>query len=131
DMAPVRDPAHARTGAQRRAGTVAGRPAPGRGPRAVGGVSTYALKSVFAPASVALVGASPRERSLGRLVLRQLLDGGFAGPVGLVTPRYASIEGVAAVRRLEALPFAPELVIIASPPADVAAAAAAAAERGA
>lgn len=94
-------------------------------------MSTYALKSVFAPASVALVGASPRERSLGRLVLRQLLDGGFAGPVGLVNPRYASIEGVAAVRRLEALPFAPELVIIASPPADVAAAAAAAAERGA
>jgi acetyltransferase len=94
-------------------------------------VSTYALKSVFSPASIALVGASPRERSLGRLVLRQLLDGGFAGPVGLVNPRYPAIEGVAAVPGMEALPFVPELVIIASPPADVPAIAAAAADRGA
>src|SRR3546814_3053360 len=51
-------------------------------------MSTYALGSVFSPTSVAVVGASPRERSLGRLVLRQLREGGFAGPVGLVNPNY-------------------------------------------
>src|SRR5690606_18837974 len=44
------------------------------GPLSMG---TYALGSVFSPASVALVGGSPRERSLGRLVLRQLVEGGF------------------------------------------------------
>ncbi len=94
-------------------------------------MSTYALKSVFAPASVALVGASPRERSLGRLVLRQLREGGFAGPIGLVNPRYREIDGMATAPRLDALGFAPELVVVAAPPEDVAGVAAAAADRGA
>ncbi|ASR42876.1 GNAT family N-acetyltransferase [Xanthomonas citri pv. mangiferaeindicae] len=94
-------------------------------------MSIYALESVFRPASVAVVGASPRPRSLGRLVLQQLRDGGFTGPIGLVNPRHAQIDGVDAVTTLEALPFAPELVIIAAPPADVADVARAAADRGA
>ncbi|HVI58020.1 MAG TPA: acetate--CoA ligase family protein [Luteimonas sp.] len=94
-------------------------------------MSTYALKSVFAPASVAVVGASPRERSLGRLVLRQLREGGFAGPVGLVNPHYREIDGMAAAPRLDALGFAPELVVVAAPPQDVAGVAADAADCGA
>lgn len=93
-------------------------------------MSTYALQSVFQPASVALVGASPRARSLGRLVLRQLREGGFAGPIGVVNPRHASIDGLATHPTLAALPFAPELVIVAAPPADVAGVVAAAADRG-
>src|SRR3546814_10593997 len=75
-------------------------------------MSTYALGSVFSPTSVAVVGASPRERSLGRLVLRQLREGGFAGPVGLVNPNYREIDGMASAPRLDALGFAPELVVI-------------------
>src|SRR5690606_16304083 len=94
-------------------------------------MSTYALGSVFSPTSVAVVGASPRERSLGRLVLRQLREGGFAGPVGLVNPNYREIDGMASASRLDALGFAPELVVIAAPPRDVAAVAAAAADSGA
>lgn len=94
-------------------------------------MSTYALKSVFAPASVAVVGASPRERSLGRLVLRQIRGGGFEGPVGLVNPHYREIDGVAAAPRLDALGFAPELVVIAAPPQDVPVVAGAAADVGA
>src|SRR3546814_10861473 len=81
-------------------------------------MSTYALGSVFSPTSVAVVGASPRERSLGRLVLRQLREGGFAGPVGLVNPNYREIDGMASAPRLDALGFAPELVVIAAPPRD-------------
>ena len=94
-------------------------------------MSTYALQSVFHPASVALVGASPRPRSLGRLVLQQLREGGFAGPIGLVNPRHAVIDGVKAVRSFDALAFVPELVVIAVPPADVATVAEAAARKGA
>ncbi|MCD9030052.1 bifunctional acetate--CoA ligase family protein/GNAT family N-acetyltransferase [Luteimonas sp. BDR2-5] len=94
-------------------------------------MSLYALDSVFRPASVAVVGASPRPRSLGRLVLQQLREGGFAGRIGLVNPRHAEIDGLAAVKSLQALPFAPELVVIAAPPADVAGVAAAAADKGA
>ncbi|WP_394002140.1 bifunctional acetate--CoA ligase family protein/GNAT family N-acetyltransferase [Luteimonas sp. WGS1318] len=94
-------------------------------------MSIYALESVFRPRSVAVVGASPRARSLGRLVLQQLRDGGFTGPIGLVNPRYRQIDGIDAVARLADLPFVPELVVIAAPPADVADVARAAAERGA
>ena len=94
-------------------------------------MSTYALQSVFHPASVVVVGASPRPRSLGRLVLQQLRSGGFAGPIGLVNPRHASIDGVEASATIDALPFVPELVVIAVPPADVVGVAEAAARKGA
>lgn len=94
-------------------------------------MSTYALESVFHPTSVAVVGASPRPRSLGRLVLQQLRHGKFPGQVGLVNPRYDAIDRLEAVRSFDGLPFIPELVVIAVPPADVAGVAAAAARKGA
>ena len=58
-------------------------------------MSTYALDAVFRPESVAVVGASPRERSVGRAVVRNLREAGFAGPVGLVNPKHRRIDGVA------------------------------------
>lgn len=78
-------------------------------------MSLYALDAVFRPRSVALVGASPRERSVGRAILRNLREAGFDGPMGVVNPRHASIEGVASVARLAALPFRPDLVVVSSP----------------
>ncbi len=94
-------------------------------------MGTYALGSVFSPASLAMVGSSPRERSLGRLVLRQIIDGGFPGRIGVVNRRYPSIEGVATAARLGELGFAPELVVISTPPASVPRAVASAADAGA
>ena len=61
-------------------------------------MSTYRLDKLFAPRSVAVVGASPRATSLGRAVLRNLRDGGFPGSIGLVNPHYAEIEGIRAVQ---------------------------------
>ena len=82
-------------------------------------MSIYALDAVFHPGAVALVGASPRERSVGRTILRNLRDAGFAGPLGVVNPRHAFIEGMATVARLDALPFRPDLVVVSSPPATI------------
>ena len=82
-------------------------------------MSTYALEAVFRPRSVAVVGASPRERSVGRAVVRNLREAGFAGPVGLVNPKYRQIEGTPAVARLADLPFRPELVVVTTPAATV------------
>jgi len=78
-------------------------------------MSTYALEAVFRPKSVAVVGASPREHSVGRAVVRNLREGGFAGPVGLVNPKHRQIEGLPAVARLADLPFKPELVVVSTP----------------
>ena len=59
-------------------------------------MSTYRLDALMAPKSIAVVGASPRERSLGRIALRNLREGGFAGPIHLVNPRHPEIDGVKA-----------------------------------
>ncbi|MEK9285232.1 MULTISPECIES: bifunctional acetate--CoA ligase family protein/GNAT family N-acetyltransferase [unclassified Bradyrhizobium] len=82
-------------------------------------MSTYRLKNLLSPRSVALVGASPRRASVGRAVLENIGKGQFKGQFGLVNPRYAEIDGVAAVDSLAKLPFVPELVVITAPASNV------------
>src|SRR5580704_18145554 len=94
-------------------------------------MSTYRLETLFAPRSVAVVGASPRQTSTGRAVLENLLGSGFPGAIHLVNPRYDEIAGVRAVKSYDALPETPDVVAIAVPPAAVPDAVAAAARKGA
>ncbi|WP_407179350.1 GNAT family N-acetyltransferase [Bradyrhizobium sp. STM 3562] len=79
-------------------------------------MSTYRLKELLSPRSVALVGASPRRNSIGRAILGNVLKAKFAGQFGLVNRSYAEIDGISAVRRLDQLSFAPELVVLTAPP---------------
>jgi len=58
-------------------------------------MSTYRLKSVFAPQSIAIIGGSPRERSAGRAVVRNLKASGFPGQIAWVNTRYDQIDGMA------------------------------------
>ena len=78
-------------------------------------MSTYRLKNLLAPGSVALVGASPRQGSVGRAILNNIGKAKFTGEFGLVNPRYSEIDGIEAVGSLAKLPFAPELVVITAP----------------
>jgi acetyltransferase len=78
-------------------------------------MSTYRLKNLLSPRSVALVGASPRRTSVGRAILGNIGKANFKGQFGLVNTHYAEIEGVATVGSLGKLPFVPELVVIAAP----------------
>src|SRR5215468_1357307 len=94
-------------------------------------MSTYRLDKLFSPRSVAVVGASPRDTSPGRAVLRNLRAAGFEGSVSLVNPRYGEIEGVKAVKSIQELRHAPDLLIIATPPQSVPGIVAAAGEKGA
>lgn len=82
-------------------------------------MSTWRLDSVFAPASIAVVGGSPRARSAGRAVMRNLRASGYAGRIGWVTPRHREIDGIATVRRLRELGWVPELAVITAPAAVV------------
>ncbi|MCL7714666.1 bifunctional acetate--CoA ligase family protein/GNAT family N-acetyltransferase [Stenotrophomonas mori] len=93
-------------------------------------MSTYHLQTVFRPRSVAVVGGSPRARSAGRAVVRNLREAGFAGQIGWVNPRHAQIDGLRTVKRLKDLPWVPDLVVITAPPAKVTQVVAAAAELG-
>jgi acetyltransferase len=74
------------------------------------------LDYAFAPRSIALVGASAREGSVGHFVLRNVLAGGFSGAVYPINPKYAEIEGIACYRRAADLPEAPDLAVIMTPP---------------
>ncbi len=93
-------------------------------------MSTYNLDKLFSPQSIAVVGASPRKTSSGRAVVENLIRAGFPGPVHVVNPHYDEIEGVRTVKSYEALPEAPDVAVIAVPPAGVPDIVAAAAQKG-
>jgi acetyltransferase len=78
-------------------------------------MSTYRLKNLLLPRSIALVGASSRPGSVGRAILGNIRKANFEGQFGVVNPRHAEIDGFATVARLEQLPFVPELVVITAP----------------
>ena len=81
-------------------------------------MSTYRLDCLLSPRSVAVVGASPREPSVGRKILRNLRGAGFEGAIRLVNPKYSEVEGITAAKDVSALP-ATDLIIVTSPAATV------------
>src|SRR5579872_5057345 len=82
-------------------------------------MSTFGLENVFAPKRVAIVGASPRARSIGAIVLQNLEKGGFTGELAVVNNHYDSIGGRKTFPSLEALPFVPNLIVITTPAASI------------
>ena len=82
-------------------------------------MSTYRLKSLLSPRSVALIGASPRPSSVGRAILGNIRKAAFKGEFGVVNTHYPEIEGVATVGSIGKLPFVPELVIMTAPAAAI------------
>ncbi len=78
-------------------------------------MSTYRLDRLFAPRSVAVIGASPRPESLGRAVLNKIVAGGFEGRIDVVNPNHAEVEGIVCVPSLAALPHAPDVIVVATP----------------
>ncbi len=79
-------------------------------------MSVRNLEYLLRPRSVAVVGASTRPRSVGNVVIRNLLEGGFAGPVMPVNPKYSAVAGVLAYADVSRLPEAPDLAVICTPP---------------
>ncbi|SFM85940.1 acetyltransferase [Izhakiella capsodis] len=75
-------------------------------------MSQRGLEALLRPKSIAVVGASARPQRAGWLMMRNLLDGGFQGPVLPVTPRYKAVCGVLAWPDVASLPMVPDLAII-------------------
>jgi acetyltransferase len=78
------------------------------------------LDSLFQPRSVAVFGASERAGSVGATVWRNLLAGGFGGALYAVNPKHRRLGEHPAYASVAALPDAPELAVICTPPATVA-----------
>jgi acyl-CoA synthetase (NDP forming)/GNAT superfamily N-acetyltransferase len=77
------------------------------------------LAPLLAPRSVAVVGASRREGSIGRTILLNIRDAGFAGALFAVNPHADKIDGVPCLPSAADLPSPPDLVVVAVPPAQV------------
>ena len=75
------------------------------------------LTSFFQPRSIALVGATERDGSVGRAIWDNLR--GFSGPVFPVNAKRAEVCGVKAYLNIAALPEVPEMVIIVTPASKV------------
>lgn len=74
------------------------------------------LDKLFAPGSIAIIGATNRPGAIGNIVTRNVLRGGFEGPVMPVHPRLESVAGVLAYPDVESLPRVPDLAVICTPP---------------
>ncbi|MES2016911.1 MAG: bifunctional acetate--CoA ligase family protein/GNAT family N-acetyltransferase [Pseudomonadota bacterium] len=82
-------------------------------------MSVRNLDRLFAPKSVAIIGASDRPHSVGATVLRNVIEGGFGGAIYPVNPKYDTVAGRLAYAHVRDLPEAPDLAIICTPPASV------------
>ncbi|MDI9220307.1 bifunctional acetate--CoA ligase family protein/GNAT family N-acetyltransferase [Pantoea sp. EA-12] len=75
-------------------------------------MSQRGLEALLRPKSIAVIGASVQPGRAGYFMMRNLLAGGFSGPVLPVTPKYKAVSGVLAWPDIASLPFAPDLAII-------------------
>ncbi len=89
------------------------------------------LRAILAPSSVAVVGAAATPGNLGRVVLANIVAGGFEGAVTPVNRAGGVVCSMRAARSLAELEVVPELVIIAAAGDEVLEFAAEAASQGA
>ena len=73
------------------------------------------LRSLFEPASIAIIGASATEGKAGYTVLRNLLDHGYEGALYPVNPRGSTILGLKAYPDLAAIPDPVEAAFVIVP----------------
>ena len=71
------------------------------------------LRAVCAPRSVAIVGASDDVYKWGGSALKNILDGGFKGPIYPVSPHGGTFFGLPVYASLDAVPKAPDLALLA------------------
>ncbi len=73
------------------------------------------LSAIFAPETIAVIGATDRPGSVGRTLLRNLLGSDFGGIVFPVNPHYRSLLGVKAYPQVKDVPEPIDLAVIATP----------------
>lgn len=75
-------------------------------------MSQNGLEALLRPKSIAVLGASGNPGRAGFLMMRNLLSGGFNGPILPVSPKYKAVCGVLAWPDVASLPFAPDLAVL-------------------
>ncbi len=82
-------------------------------------MTTRNLEKLFRPTSIAVIGATNRPGAVGSVLMHNLLEGGFEGPIMPVNPKHSAVAGVLAYPDIKQLPMAPDLAIICTPAAAI------------
>ena len=80
---------------------------------------SYGLDAMFAPSSVAVLGATSRPGTVGRAVLENLLNGKFKGKVYAVNAKHPEVLGLRTYASIRDIPGHVDLAIVATPAATV------------
>jgi acetyltransferase len=81
--------------------------------------SEHQLDAIFSPKTIAVIGASEKEDSVGRTLLWNLISNPFGGTVFPVNPKRNSILGIKAYPNITVVPESVDLAVIATPAATV------------
>ncbi|MCC6615546.1 MAG: bifunctional acetate--CoA ligase family protein/GNAT family N-acetyltransferase [Anaerolineae bacterium] len=73
------------------------------------------LDAIFNPRSVAVVGATEREGSVGRTILWNLISNPFGGAVYPINPKRSNVLGIRSYPDLKSLPEVPDLAVFVTP----------------
>ncbi len=73
------------------------------------------LGAIFAPGSVAVIGATEKAGSVGRTILQNLITSPFGGTVYPVNPKRASVLGIKAYPSIAAVPDRVDLAVLVTP----------------
>ncbi|MDB6033815.1 MAG: GCN5-related N-acetyltransferase [Verrucomicrobiales bacterium] len=75
----------------------------------------HPLEPMFAPRSIALIGATEKEGSVGRTILSNLISGGFEGSIYPINPKRQTVLGLKASPDVASLPEIADLAVIVTP----------------
>ncbi len=78
-------------------------------------MSIYNLDKIFNPASVAVVGASEREHTVGYALLNNIIEGGYPGKLYPINPGHREMCGLATYPSIKDVGEHVDLVVIATP----------------
>jgi len=80
---------------------------------------SQALDAIFAPKSVAVIGATATLGSVGRTIVWNLISSSFGGTIYPVNPKRPSILGIKAYPSLSAVPEVVDLIVVVTPAATI------------
>ena len=78
-------------------------------------ISLTSLNSLFAPKSVAIVGASRKPGTLGKMFLNALVSMKYKGKIYPVNPKAGHLNGIRCYPDISCIPDTPDLAVILLP----------------
>jgi acetyltransferase len=77
------------------------------------------LTALFEPKSVAVIGASERENSVGNIIFKNILSSGYKGRLYPINPKHETIQGQQAYKSIEEIGARVEMAVITTRPQTV------------